>query len=121
MRFPPFSPCLILHPGQIAAGSAIVVATALPGCLQTLRGRCGGSRKADRFCIFEVGFNRGHDDPSFDRDQLNTNQRDLDPSIDHDAFVEDPIDNFGEARRIGGLLYACHEASPCERCERFVH
>jgi len=25
-----------------------------------------------------------------------------------------PINDFGEARRVGGLLYACHEAFPFE-------
>ena len=51
---------------------------------------------ADRFGVLQIRVDRGDDDARLDRDEVDAHQRDADPGIDDDAFVQDAIENVDE-------------------------
>src|SRR5579864_3713141 len=55
------------------------------------------SRDAHRFSVAQIGIERSDHDAGFDGDQVNAHQRDANPRVDDDAFVEDTIEDVDEA------------------------
>src|SRR5437763_1414190 len=49
---------------------------------------CDEAGQSYRIGIFEVGVDRSHDDASFHRDEIDADQRNADPGVDDDTFVE---------------------------------
>ena len=64
-----------------------------------LRGaRCGGERREpDRFRVAEVRVDGRDDDARFDGEDLDADDRDAHPGVDHDPLLEDHVEHFGEA------------------------
>ena len=60
-----------------------------------LRDRCD---LTDRLGVLEVGVDRRDDDASFDRDEVDADQRNADPRVDDDPLVEDAIEHVDETR-----------------------
>jgi hypothetical protein len=52
----------------------------------------------DRLGVLEVGVDRGHDDARLDRQEVDADERDANPGIDDDAFVQHSIENIDETR-----------------------
>src|SRR5581483_2215174 len=48
--------------------------------------------------IFKVSVNGGDHNPSLHRDQVNADQRNPDPGVNDDAFVQYPVKNIDQAR-----------------------
>src|SRR5438067_4782482 len=53
----------------------------------------------ERVGVLEVGVERRHDDARFHGDQIDADERDPDPSVDHDALVEHAIQYVDQAAR----------------------
>jgi hypothetical protein len=47
----------------------------------------------------QVGVDAGDDDAGVDRDELDADDGDPDVGVDHQAFVEDQVDDVGEPAR----------------------
>ena len=60
------------------------------------RGLRHGRDLADRFRVLQVGVDRRDDDSRLDRDQIDTNQRDANPGIDHNSLVQHSIEDVDE-------------------------
>ncbi len=63
-----------------------------------LGGRCGGGSQTDGFGVFQIRLDRSDYNAGFHREQLNTDERYLNPGVNHDAFVKNTVDNFRQAR-----------------------
>ena len=50
----------------------------------------------DRLRVLQVGFDRRHDDPRLDRQQIDAGQRHLDPGVDDNALVEHMVENVDD-------------------------
>src|SRR5437867_10156900 len=61
------------------------------------RGPRRGRERAHRLGILEIGLDRRHDDTGFNGDQIDADERDADPGVDDDAFVQHPVEDVDEA------------------------
>ena len=59
-------------------------------CRPELRAR-NQPRETHRIGVLQVRIDGGHDDAGFDCDEVDADQRNADPSVNYDAFVQDPI------------------------------
>ena len=50
----------------------------------------------DRLRVLQVGFDRRHDDPCLDRQEIDAGQRHLDPGVDDNALVENMVENVDD-------------------------
>src|SRR4051812_12117174 len=109
---------------ELMVRGAPIVAPVLSPLYRLLR-RWGRSElgQADRLGIPKVGLHGRHDDPSFDREDLDPDHRNPRPGIDDDAFVENDVQEFGQATRSGLSLHCwsgsrasvvgnCHDVLP---------
>lgn len=51
-------------------------------------------------CVFQVGFDGGHDDARFHGKKIKASEGKTDPCIHNNSFVEDPIQNVKQPRRL---------------------
>jgi hypothetical protein len=48
--------------------------------------------------IFQVRVDGSYDDTSLDRDQIDTYEGDAHPGVDHDSFIQHPVEDIDQAR-----------------------
>src|SRR5581483_5696750 len=60
---------------------------------------------ADCLGVFQISVNGGDDDARFHRDQVNADQRNSDPGINDDAFVQHAVENVNETSSARYSLY----------------
>lgn len=63
-------------------------------------------RIADSLGIAQIGLHRGHHDARLDGYELDAQHRYARPGVDHDAFVEDAVDQF-QQHAVGAASAAC--------------
>src|SRR5579864_7424741 len=51
------------------------------------------ARQSDSVRILQIGVDRSHDYAGLHRDEVNADQRNADPGIDDDTFVENPVEH----------------------------
>src|SRR5439155_5501686 len=96
-------PAAFLHPvTATAVGRRDAGEQRSEACGARCRRRC--RRCADDVAELQVSRDRGDNDASLDRDQVDADERDADPGIDDDALVEHPIENLDEAIATSGAL-----------------
>src|SRR5262249_24346383 len=75
------------------------------------------SSDAHRFGVLEVRVDRSDDYARFDRDQVDAHERDPDPGVDDDAFVENSIEYIDEAGA-ARCPFDCHRLPAFPLCLR---
>src|ERR1043166_2140969 len=94
-------------PGAVAGGRG----AAAPAGLVAERLGSGGDggprarrRQADGLGVLQVGVNRGDDDARLDRDQVNADERDANPRVNDDAFVQHAVEHVYQTGSAGRSL-----------------
>src|SRR5438105_767713 len=78
-----------------------------------LRCRRRGRRQcSNHVAILQVSLNRGDDYPCLDGHQINPDDRDTHPRIDHDAFIEHSVENVDQTGACRWLLQR-HAVAVC--------
>jgi hypothetical protein len=67
-------------------------------------GFCGRRNEANSISVLQPGLDRSDDDTDFNSKQFDTNKRHPDERVNHNAFVENTVNNFGERRRSNALF-----------------